>query len=317
MPSRCCHRSCVVRLPTLELLATPTSLPGPKSKELGRRIERPSASRRRPEDRSPKASAGRSRGSREDATSASGRTPVNHHTRRQLKEITPSATATRRERTSAAEDLRLGTEVPRQRPPTLEARSHKAHASALRVNHQADPVTTDMPSPQLVDPMSPPEPRALVPTHQRLPSMSPWTTPKPARIDALRSAPREVKRSSSGRSRRPRTATPRRRTRAHTTRKRRTPQRVIEPNPYPGSTLRTILPTSPPTGPPTPNALHRSSRTTKPPGAIDRAGANPSSAEANPDRNPSSLRDQSHRSDRHSTTDALMRCCHRAATQRR
>lgn len=62
--------------------------------------------------------------------------------------------------------------------------------------------------------MSPPEPRALVPTHQRLPSMSPWTTPKPTRIDALGSAPREVKRSSSGRSRRPRTATPRRRTQA-------------------------------------------------------------------------------------------------------
>lgn len=56
--------------------------------------------------------------------------------------------------------------------------------------------------------------RALVPTHQRLPSMSPWTTPKPTRIDALGSAPREVKRSSSGRSRRRRTATPRRRTQA-------------------------------------------------------------------------------------------------------
>lgn len=55
--------------------------------------------------------------------------PANRHTRRQLKETTPSATATRRERTSAAEDHRLGTEVPRQRPPTLEARSHTAHAS--------------------------------------------------------------------------------------------------------------------------------------------------------------------------------------------
>lgn len=137
----------MVRLPALELLATPTSLPGPKSKELGRRIERPSASRHRPEDRSPKASAGRSRGSREDATSASGKAPVNRHTRRQLKETTPLAKATRRERTSAAEDLHLGTEVPRQRPATLEARSHTAHASALRVNHQTDPVTTDVPSP--------------------------------------------------------------------------------------------------------------------------------------------------------------------------
>lgn len=66
-----------------------------------------------------------------------------------------------------------------------------------------------------------------------------------------------------------------------------TPQRVIEPNPCPVSTLRTILPTSPPTGPQTPNALHRSSRTTEePPGAVDRAGANPSSGGSRPGPKP-------------------------------
>lgn len=149
----------------LERLVATTSPRGPRSTGIGRRSEVPRASRRRPPNRGPKASTGRSKGVPRLQTAASGRDTRQPPPKRRPADDTPVNTGlSTRGRSRRRRFPPRSPKAPRHPPPASGAAA--AHRTLQRDPSGESPygscVTPDPRPRGSENPMSPPNPRHLV-----------------------------------------------------------------------------------------------------------------------------------------------------------